>query len=130
MITDKEKEERKAARLDKKYIYPWVGFDLDGTLAEYHTFVSPTHIGEPIQPIVEKLNWYLDQGMNVKIFTARLSEEDPMIRLEILQAIDAWTTKVFGKALPVTCIKDYGMIRLYDDRAVQVETNTGRIIGD
>ena len=32
--------------------------------------------------------------------------------------------------LEITNVKDYGMQTLYDDRAVQVERNTGRIISE
>ena len=32
----------------------------------------------------------------------------------------------FGVVLPVTNVKDWHMLELWDDRAVQVEPNTGR----
>jgi len=41
-------------------------------------------------------------------------------------AIAAWCKLHIGQVLPLTCTKDYGMIELWDDRAVQVEMNTGR----
>jgi hypothetical protein len=31
--------------------------------------------------------------------------------------------------LPITNCKDFAMVELYDDRCVQVEANTGRLIG-
>lgn len=34
--------------------------------------------------------------------------------------------KHFGEVLPITCVKDLGMVELYDDRAVTVQKNTGR----
>ena len=34
-----------------------------------------------------------------------------------------------GRRLIVTCVKDYEMIELWDDRAVAVEFNTGRYLG-
>ena len=130
MIRVSDKEARKRARLQSKYIYPWIGVDLDGTLAKYDTFVSPTHIGEPIWPMCDRVKNWIEEGLQVKIFTARASDQDPEIRLQVINAIDAWCQDVFGKTLPVTCIKDYGCVRLFDDRAVQVEFNTGRIIGE
>ncbi len=42
-----------------------------------------------------------------------------------MAAIDAWCERHFGRKLPVTCTKDYGMVELWDDRAVQVKENTG-----
>lgn len=40
--------------------------------------------------------------------------------------IKAWCLEHLGQELEVTCSKDYGMILLYDDRAVQIIPNTGR----
>jgi len=48
--------------------------------------------------------------------------EDAMAAIE---AIHAWCVRVFGQALIVTCVKDYGLHELYDDRAVSVQRNTG-----
>jgi hypothetical protein len=36
-----------------------------------------------------------------------------------------WLLDHIGQALEVTCTKDYGMIELWDDRAVRVIPNTG-----
>ena len=130
MIDNTEKENRKKARLKDNYIYPWVGVDLDKTLAVYDTFVSETHIGEPIPEMVERVQKMLMAGTIVKIFTARVSEPDPTKRLETIAAIEAWCLQHIGRVLPVTCMKDYGMVMLFDDRARQVEENTGRIIGE
>ena len=107
---------------------PYIAVDLDGTLAEYHGYVSHTHIGKPIPKMVNRVVEWLDNGAVVKIFTARAAESDPKKRVEALNAIAEWSLDVFGVALPVTCIKDYGMIRLYDDRATQVRFNTGELV--
>ena len=48
---------------------------------------------------------------------------------EIEKAIADWCLEHIGQALPVTCIKDFEMIELWDDRAVAVETNTGKVLG-
>ena len=37
---------------------------------------------------------------------------------------------MLGVTLAVTCVKDYGMVELWDDRAVQVVMNTGRRVSD
>lgn len=44
----------------------------------------------------------------------------------ITEIIQAWTLEHFGVKLPVTNAKDFGMVELWDDRAIQVEFNTGR----
>lgn len=103
----------------------WIGVDLDGTLAKYDNWVSPDHIGEPIPDMVERVKGWLGEGIEVRIFTARAYRADP----EDIQAIQEWADKHIGVGLAVTCQKDYGMIELWDDRAVRVEPNTGRIIG-
>jgi hypothetical protein len=106
----------------------WVGFDLDGTLAVQEPWMGPDQIGAPVPAMVERCQQYLRDGVPVKIMTARMSEPSPVVRDRVLRAIHEWTQLYVGQALPATNIKDYGMIRLYDDRAVQVEHNTGRII--
>jgi hypothetical protein len=131
MLTDEEKEKRKADRLGKKYVYPWVGFDLDKTLAVYDEFKGEDHIGAPIPKMVELVKQYLaERKLVVKIFTARASEQDPAKKVLVLDAIARWTQEVFGVSLPVTCIKDYGCVRIYDDRAVQIQENTGELMTD
>lgn len=50
----------------------WIGVDLDGTIAEYHGWVSPTHIGAPIPKMVERVKVWLSEGKEVRIFTARV----------------------------------------------------------
>jgi hypothetical protein len=39
--------------------------------------------------------------------------------------IQVWCDKNIGQVLELTCVKDYGMIELWDDRAVRVVPNTG-----
>ena len=100
----------------------WIGVDLDGTLARYDDWVGPEHIGEPIAAMVDRVKAWLGQGIEVRIMTARAwraSSED-------IASIQDWTEKHIGHRLPVTCEKDYGMIELWDDRAVSVRSNTGQ----
>lgn len=99
----------------------WVGFDLDGTLAEYDGWKGATHIGAPVAPMVELAKEYLRQGTEVRIFTARSG--DPAAEA----AIVAWCEEHLGRRLAVTNTKDFDCLRIFDDRAVRVETNTGRI---
>lgn len=44
----------------------------------------------------------------------------------IREMIESWCVEHIGHKLPITNVKDYGMIELWDDRAVQVIPNTGR----
>lgn len=72
------------------------------------------------------LDWH-SSGLEVKIFTARVCDEEK--REAIVGAIDAWCLQHLGRVLPVTNVKDYQMIALWDDRAVQVVPNTGKRVG-
>lgn len=119
----------------------WIGVDLDGTLARYDGWQGEDHIGEPIPPMLERVKNWVASGVDVRIFTARVDGGEAAIAMgdangerfrdvaRVRGYIEAWCLKHVGKVLPVTNKKDYGMIQLWDDRAVQVEPNTGRIIG-
>jgi hypothetical protein len=98
----------------------WIGVDLDGTLAEYHGFTSPTQIGKPIAAMVERVRRWLREGKTVKIFTARANQKSS------IKAVKAWCREHLGEALPVTNVKDRWMMKLWDDRCEPVERNTGK----
>lgn len=117
----------------------WVGVDLDSTLAIYpHSWPG---IGPPIPVMVERVKQLLDAGVRVKIFTARVSliqgevgESGDVSSQEFVDdqraQIEAWSQDVFGQVLEVTAQKDFQMILLIDDRCVQAESNTGRLVGE
>ena len=107
----------------------WIGVDLDGTLA-YDTIehMSSIEIGKPIPSIV-KLVKDLSLEHEVRIFTARvdgLALDYPVDK--IVEAIEDWCALHIGFIMEVTNIKDRNMLYLLDDRAVRVETNTGKLI--
>jgi len=107
----------------------WIGVDLDGTLAEYNGWVGPTHIGAPIPRMQQRIKQWLADGREVRIFTARVYAGGRVDNKEVEQvqlAIKRWCAEHIGHVLPITCTKDYGMVELWDDRAVQVIPNTGR----
>lgn len=114
----------------------WIGFDLDGTLAEYHGWKGYWFIGKPIPNMVSKIKEMHNAGKRVKIMTARVApiSTDPKkhgggMSSECRRVIRLWCKKYLGFIPEITHEKDHLMIALYDDRAVQVETNTGKIIG-
>lgn len=108
---------------------PWIGFDLDGTLAHHGKWKGTDHIGEPIDKICKLLQKFREQGYKIKIMTARVCRKGPE-REKAIKAIKAWCKKQFGEEYEVTNEKDFAMLLLIDDRCCQVETNTGRIIGE
>lgn len=114
----------------------WIGVDLDGTLAVYDGWRGPYHIGHPIKPMVQRILRWLEEGRDVRIFTARMTDlprnEDgtPHDLVKVRASIDDWCRTVLGRTLPVTNVKDWHMTELWDDRAVQVRPNTGITLAD
>ena len=72
-----------------------------------------------ISAYLEGKTW-VEQGIRVKIVTARAS--DP----EGIPPVKSWLKKQGLPDLEVTNEKDFSMIELWDDRAIQVVPNTGR----
>lgn len=97
----------------------WIGVDLDGTLAMYEGWKGPTMIGDPVPAMLARVKGWMDQGREVRIFTARASVPDQV------QFVEEWCEKHLGAILPVTNVKDFAMIELWDDRCVRVQANTG-----
>lgn len=136
----------------------WIGVDFDATLAHYEQWTAPEHCGVPVAAMVERVKGWLADGREVRIFTARVYPIVHLIKAELtdhqvvegiivlmdtlpddverlrqaglaVTAIRRWCLEHLGKVLAVTCVKDTYMSELYDDRAVQVEANTGVLIG-
>ena len=103
--------------------YGWIGVDLDGTLAHYDKWEGMDHIGPPIPAMVNRVLDWINAGKEVRIFTARAMVP------EAIPFIKAWCKEHLGGELPVTYCKDFDMIELWDDRAVQVEKNKGIPVG-
>ena len=130
----------------------WIGVDLDATIAYYDSWRGAEHIGEPIPDMLFRVKKWIAEGREVRILTARafpyllvpvgvhVSDCAIMTGVEIpkervlesagaVRAIRDWCKKHLGQHLTITCVKDYSMIELWDDRAVQVEPNTGVVLG-
>lgn len=110
---------------------PWIGVDLDGTLAVYS---GQTHeIGEPVPAMLFRVKKWIADGKRVKIMTARVGKTTgkkgmggtDSYRKEQIALINAWCLEHFGETLEITCEKDFQMVELWDDRAIQVRENTG-----
>jgi hypothetical protein len=133
----------------------WIGVDFDGTLATYGRWAGPTQLGDPIAPMVDRVKRWLAEGREVRIFTARVAvpevtpeylerlalharaagkeDFDPVAHVAewtgsvaaIRTAIESWCERHIGQKLAVTCMKDFGMVELWDDRAIHVRMNVG-----
>ena len=105
----------------------WIGVGLDGTLAVYDRSKGATHIGDPVPEMVARVKRWISEGLDVRIFTARVAPAGtPCVAM--CSAINTWLLQHLGRALPITCVRDDGMVELWDHRAVQVVTNTGQRI--
>lgn len=118
----------------------WIGVDLDGTLAKIMDWIGPESIGEPIMPMVERVKSWVAEGIEVRIFTARVdggvglkAMGIPLWELYtdvdyVKQCIEDWCIKNLGFILPITNQKDMCMLELWDDRAVQLIPDTGETL--
>ena len=100
----------------------WVGIDLDGTLAHYDHWRGIEYIGQPVPRMVRRVCKMLALGIDVRVFTARLTNSGAE------WYVRQWCREHIGRELPVTDRKDMWCVRIYDDRAVRVEVNTGRLL--
>lgn len=106
----------------------WIGVDLDGTLAHYVRWQGVEHVGDPVPAMMERVKRWIAANYRVKIFTARVACPEPE-RSICVKVIQDWCERHGLPRLEVTNEKDFGMIELWDDRAVQVEPNTGEPLG-
>lgn len=116
----------------------WIGVDFDGTLAHYEGW-DDGKLGMPIPAMLARVKRWLEEGHTVKIFTARVGTtgkrnlvggvDDVDFAQEQREAIEKWCLEHIGQVLEVTATKDFLMIELWDDRAVQVHMNKGEPVG-
>jgi hypothetical protein len=119
----------------------WYAYDLDGTAAVYEGWKGVEHIGNPVPVVIELMKLQIAEGKDVRWFTARAwpigvekpvdwTEQEFLGRLlsakTAVQYINDWSAQNLGVVIPVTCVKDFGMITLMDDRLIQVIPNTGK----
>ena len=104
---------------------PHVAVDLDKTLAEMKGPFKPGAIGKPIPEMVDRVKKMIADGEDVRIFTARVSDDPKGTERA---AIEAWLHRSIGQALPITDRKTAQTTLILDDRARQVEPNTGKVV--
>lgn len=111
----------------------WIGVDLDGTTAKYTEWKGWDHIGDPIPQMIDRIKKWRKAGIEVRVLTARCSKvslgRNKLQFSQMEKVIQDWTEKHIGERLPVTSEKDCYMMCFFDDSAVQVEMNTGKILG-
>jgi hypothetical protein len=137
--TKKQREQRQLTITKEDVVKKpegWIAVDFDGTLAHYDGYKGPGFTGDPVPAMIDRVKQWLEAGQEVRIFTARLTPKEGAKGVvddvaTARAAIEAWSMEHFGVALVVTNVKDHDMIEIWDDKAVQVERNTGKIkVGD
>jgi hypothetical protein len=117
--------------------------DLDATLAEYHGMENTFNIGVPVPEMVTRVKEWIADGFIVKIFTARVDGGEAARRRglpkdicdkyndvnAIKKMIQEWCMYYIGFPLEVTNCKDFDVVEIWDDRAVSVIANTGKVRG-
>jgi hypothetical protein len=111
--------------IPNRNIEPWIGVDLDGTLAHYDEWRGPHLIGPPIKKMVARVNKWHKQGKIVKIITARVGNQPKRYAAFVTKHIHKWLEENGMPKMEVVATKDFGMVEMYDDRCVQMVTNTG-----
>jgi hypothetical protein len=106
----------------------YIAVDFDGTLCKHFTNwqgVTAVIEEEPVPEMLARVKRWIARGVTVKILTARMSCA-PHERDAARTAIQDWLEKYNLPRLEVTNQKTFGMMELWDDRAIQVERDMGR----
>lgn len=100
-----------------------IAVDLDGTLAEHSPGKFDRNvIGDPVPKMLARVKRWLKEGEAVSIFTARAA--DP----KNIPPVRRWLKEHGLSGCDVTNEKTPDMERFYDDRAVSIQRDTGKII--
>ncbi len=102
--------------------------DWDGTLVHYDGWLGPGVYGKPILNMVTRIHSWLREGHEVLIFTSRVSvEHSPEHVMIESRKIDIALQKMGLPLLQITANKYIRISEFWDDRAVGLERNTGRV---
>lgn len=99
---------------------PWIGVDLDATLAMHNEGDDVNSIGAPVPGMVMKVRRAQAAGKKVKIFTARAVDKKQ------IPMIQAWARKAGLGDMEVTNEKDPGCEEIWDNAARRVVSNKGK----
>lgn len=116
-------DERVYAR-DEKDSLSWIGVGLDGVLSERRDDGLAGEIGPPIPDMVARVrDWVKYKRIRVRILTPRAATP------EGAEQVSQWVKKHRLDYLEFTSQKDLHMVEFWDDRAVQVISNLGVVVG-
>lgn len=97
----------------------WIGVDFDGVLATYE-IMQGKQLGEPVSAMIQRVKSWHNEGKVVRVFTARAGDGVQK------KAVEDWLAEQGLAWVEVTNVKAFGMVELWDDRAVRVRKNTGK----
>lgn len=100
----------------------WIAVDLDGTLASYDPRHGIEQVGKALPDMISRVKQWLQAHYEVRVFTARAADET------LIAPVQEWLGANGLPALAVTNQRDRHLLQIWDDRAIQVETNTGEVI--
>ena len=104
-----------------------IAVDFDGTLAHYDGYKGIGAYGPVIPMMKKRVEQWIKDGNTVAIFTARLANDNQNDNHQEWVAIRKWL-KVNGlPALEITATKHKKFTEFWDDRAIGVVRNTGRV---
>ncbi len=105
-----------------------IAVDWDGTMVEYHGYQGAGVFGPQIPTMVARVHQWVSDGYEVIIFTSRVSvEHDPDEVIANCKAIDLALRKMGLPLLQITANKYIRITEFWDDRAIGLERNTGRV---
>lgn len=102
----------------------WIAVDMDGVLTEYNGW-NGGELGRPIPLMIERVRGWLDEGIEVRIFTSRCGKVYPDQVESNCRQIQLFCITHFKRLLQITNEKDQNMIAIFDDNAIQMIKNTG-----
>src|SRR5947209_16992513 len=113
----------------------WVGIDFDGTTVwknPHFTSEDFGKTGNPLPAMIALARDLLREGLDVRIFTARVTPTlDPQRQREAAEStlvVQDFCIHHFGRALPITNAKDDDCAAILDDIAFHVTRNTGLVV--
>ncbi|WP_273428927.1 hypothetical protein [Chitinibacter tainanensis] len=104
----------------------WIGVDLDGTLAEsVYGGLAARQIGNPIASMLTRVKKWVDDGKyEVRIFTGRAADSQQ------IPLIQRWLDDNGIGGLKITNAKDGDLVLIFDNIAIRIDENTGKICED
>lgn len=106
-----------------------IAVDWDGVMVEYHGYEGPAVFGPSIQPMVDNVKSWLAEGHEVIVHTSRVSLEHNID--SVMKSSGAIRKRLQEMGLPatlkITANKYTRISEFWDDRAVEMEKNTGRV---